>query len=516
MAFSDLEQLCVYINEKIGNIKNTLFLRNGGQELALVTILNKIGDEIIEVNELLNKLELEIEYQEQTSNSLKELCESLEEDYKDGQHLKENIPTHLPQVAVTKNFEKGPDVNPEELVIVVEPASITKPQKGQRNIKDISFITSGEFNGIPAYLKARLTYCQINDVIKEINKASKDKIVHQPKKPMNSVVRDLYHRFTKEETKDTKGHYCFLMEVDIKEFRALKADKRFLVILYILEHGNRKTNLRPHEPLSQPQKRIGIDLNLKGQIVNLRNEEKEELYRTQRARTNPNSGLRGSLGALLSALSKAPPTLLDALDALTQVGTCAMCIHGECLTRCYGLCTQAELQRMQRYLGPVRSAGLRGRTRSPYLVKPELTAPRPSLRRPQYPLPPRLSHLGSDGVSTASQSTWATCRPEAGSPACCLPLPLPAHDGLRERTAAPRRLTQVEEESCRQGGERARWPRVPGLHARTQTVLTAVRWQNCPRTACPRGLQAANLEGLRAATALSGSHRFPTRVKEWR
>lgn len=57
------------------------------------------------------------------------------------------------------------------------------------------------------YMKSRLTYCQINDVIKEINKAvvSKYKILHQPKKSMNSVTRNLYHRFIDEETKDTKG-----------------------------------------------------------------------------------------------------------------------------------------------------------------------------------------------------------------------------------------------------------------------------------------------------------------------
>lgn len=56
-------------------------------------------------------------------------------------------------------------------------------------------------------MKSRLTYCQINDVIKEINKAvvSKYKIVHQPKKSMNSVTRNLYQRFVDEEIKDTKG-----------------------------------------------------------------------------------------------------------------------------------------------------------------------------------------------------------------------------------------------------------------------------------------------------------------------
>lgn len=50
-------------------IFSILFLLTG-QEPTLKTILNKIGDEIIVVNELLNKLELEIEYQEQTNSSL--------------------------------------------------------------------------------------------------------------------------------------------------------------------------------------------------------------------------------------------------------------------------------------------------------------------------------------------------------------------------------------------------------------------------------------------------------------
>uniref|UniRef100_A0A8C2P1S2 Uncharacterized protein n=1 Tax=Capra hircus TaxID=9925 RepID=A0A8C2P1S2_CAPHI len=85
----------------IGNIKKkTLSLRNCGKEPTLKTILNKI-DEIIVVNELLTKLELEVQYQEQTNSSLKGLSESLEEDYKDLEHLKENIPPDLPQVTVT-------------------------------------------------------------------------------------------------------------------------------------------------------------------------------------------------------------------------------------------------------------------------------------------------------------------------------------------------------------------------------------------------------------------------------
>uniref|UniRef100_G1PMP7 SKA complex subunit 1 n=2 Tax=Myotis lucifugus TaxID=59463 RepID=G1PMP7_MYOLU len=240
-----LDQICFHISEKIGNIKKSLSLRNCGQEPNSKTILNKIGDEILVINELLNKLELEIQFQEQTTDSLKELCASLEEDYKDVEHLKENIPPHLPQVTVTQNSVNVSDLDSEEPVKVEEPGVTKKPSKEQRNIKEMPFITSEEFNGIPAYMKSRLTYCQINDVIKEINKAvvSKYKILHQPKKSMSSVARNLYHRFIDEETKDTKGHY-FVVEADIKEFTALKVDKRFHVILNILRHCRRLSEVR--------------------------------------------------------------------------------------------------------------------------------------------------------------------------------------------------------------------------------------------------------------------------------
>lgn len=245
MASSDLDQICFHISEKIGNIKKSLSLRNCGQEPNSKTILNKIGDEIMVINELLNKLELEIQFQEQTTDSLKELCASLEEDYKDVEHLKENIPPHLPQVTVSQNSVNVSDLDSEEPVKVEEPGVTKKPSKEQRNIKEMPYITSEEFNGIPAYMKSRLTYCQINDVIKEINKAvvSKYKILHQPKKSMSSVARNLYHRFIDEETKDTKGHY-FVVEADIKEFTALKVDKRFHVILNILRHCRRLSEVR--------------------------------------------------------------------------------------------------------------------------------------------------------------------------------------------------------------------------------------------------------------------------------
>ncbi|XP_021005979.1 spindle and kinetochore-associated protein 1 [Mus caroli] len=215
------------------------------QDPALKTTLSKIGDEIIAVNELLNKFELEIQYQEQTNSSLKELCESLEEECKDVEHLKEHVPPHLPQVTATQSLVPKPELDPKESDKVEEPVLPKKPPKEQRIIKEMQFITMDEFNDVPAYMKSRLTYCQINDIIKEINKAvvSKYKIMHQPKASMSSVKRNLYQRFINEETKDTKGHH-FIVEADIKEFTALKVDKRFYVIMHILRHCHRLSEVR--------------------------------------------------------------------------------------------------------------------------------------------------------------------------------------------------------------------------------------------------------------------------------
>uniref|UniRef100_A0A2K6FTJ5 SKA complex subunit 1 n=1 Tax=Propithecus coquereli TaxID=379532 RepID=A0A2K6FTJ5_PROCO len=234
MASSDLEQLCSHVIEKIGNLKKTLSLRNC--EPTLKTILNKIGDEISVVNKLLKKLELKIQYQEHTNSSLKELCEPLEEYHKDVEHLKENVASPF--------SVKGSDLDPEEPVNIEESAPIKKPPKEQRSIKEMLLITCDEFNGIPAYMKSHLTCCQINNVIKEINKAviNKYKILYQPKKSMNSVARNLYHRFIDEETKDTKGHY-FIMEADIKEFATLKVDKKFHALLNILRHCQRLSDV---------------------------------------------------------------------------------------------------------------------------------------------------------------------------------------------------------------------------------------------------------------------------------
>ncbi|NXO74317.1 SKA1 protein, partial [Phainopepla nitens] len=133
----------------------------------------------------------------------------------------------------------------------VEPKNASKPAKEKTVIKEAALITTEEFESLPAYLKGRITYDQINAVVQQMNKAVVDKykILYKPPKSMSAPVRNLYYRFMDEETKDTKGGVFFIVEADIKEFTQLKLDKRFHSILSILRHCQRVREVRGPGPI---------------------------------------------------------------------------------------------------------------------------------------------------------------------------------------------------------------------------------------------------------------------------
>ncbi|NXM77140.1 SKA1 protein, partial [Serilophus lunatus] len=238
----DLEDLCSHINEKISNIKTYLQLRRIGEDQCLKSILSKIGKDMVLLHGLLNEMETVVEQQKKLKNLLQELQKAAERDQDEAQHLLEHIPAHLPKPTPTCIMAT---VKNEEQTKAVEPEAAKKPGKVTKVIKEMAFITAEEFAGVPAYMRGRLTYDQINAFVQEMNKAvvGKYKILHQPLKSMSSTSKNLYHRFITEENKDTKGQF-FIVEADIKEFTELKLDKRFHSILSILRHCHRVREVR--------------------------------------------------------------------------------------------------------------------------------------------------------------------------------------------------------------------------------------------------------------------------------
>ncbi|NWI62265.1 SKA1 protein, partial [Todus mexicanus] len=203
-ASSELEDLCCHINTRILNIKKTLQLRNIGQDPSLQDTLGKIRHEMVSLHGLMDKMETELKEREKLKNSLQELRKSAERDQLEAQHLRENIPPHLPQPTQSCFFTAWLQ-EPRSFLITFccLTGNIPNPRIPKRDPDPVGF----RFPHSSRYMKGRLTYEQINAVVQELNKAvvSKYKILHQPLKSMSVPVRNLYHRFQEEETKDTKG-----------------------------------------------------------------------------------------------------------------------------------------------------------------------------------------------------------------------------------------------------------------------------------------------------------------------
>ncbi|KFQ12527.1 Spindle and kinetochore-associated protein 1, partial [Leptosomus discolor] len=214
-----------------------------GQEPSVKSVLPEIGQEMSILHDLMNKMEAEVQRQEQLNNLLKELRKSVERYRSEAQHLYENIPPSLPEP--TQSCTKELPVKSEEQTKAVEPKRPKKPPKEPKPVKEALLLTAEEFKSVPAYMKCRLTCDQINAVLQDMNKAvvSKYKILRQPLKSLSTVDRNLYHRFLKDETKDTKGEY-FVVDADIEEFTQLKVDKRFHRVLNILRHCQRVREVR--------------------------------------------------------------------------------------------------------------------------------------------------------------------------------------------------------------------------------------------------------------------------------
>ena len=72
------------------------------------------------------------------------------------------------------------------------------------------------FSSFNRYMKGRLSYQQVNTFIDELNKAftAKYKLLRQKKSTMNDRNRKLYAALKMQESKDTKGTFCWLKKSD--------------------------------------------------------------------------------------------------------------------------------------------------------------------------------------------------------------------------------------------------------------------------------------------------------------
>ncbi|XP_061533290.1 spindle and kinetochore-associated protein 1 isoform X2 [Phycodurus eques] len=234
----DLETISCHINDRISSIQCLL-------DLSIAEVpqnkMKKLKQELDALEKLLMEFEKNVGQQKDQLQHLKAVEELFQNNRESLQHLKDNVPAHMPNLCPNKENEpithksQVPDVESTQQQTV----------KIKSHVRQIEFITLTEFECIPRYMKGRLSYDQLNKAVENINTAvvAKYKIFHQPLKTLNNHARKLYQRFKDQETKDTKGEY-FVVEDDFREFTQMKVDKRLQGILNMLRHCQRLRELR--------------------------------------------------------------------------------------------------------------------------------------------------------------------------------------------------------------------------------------------------------------------------------
>ncbi|XP_012713494.3 spindle and kinetochore-associated protein 1 isoform X1 [Fundulus heteroclitus] len=240
-TMGDLEEISQQFQNKLSSIQ--LMLDLSATDFPKQKI-KKLGEEILELQIILEEFDKCVDHQKVQLQQLKELEKLIQNDLEGVQHMKDNIPAHIPKK--TSPVKENTDGGNQNTATDVQPAQAEHVKKTKRGfVREMHYITSQEYESIPQYMKGRVSYEQLNAVVESINTAirAKYKILSQPMKALNIHARNLQQRFKNQESKDTKGQF-FVVEDDILEFTQMKVDKRFQGILNMLRHCQRLREIR--------------------------------------------------------------------------------------------------------------------------------------------------------------------------------------------------------------------------------------------------------------------------------
>ncbi|KAM9807627.1 SKA complex subunit 1 [Neosynchiropus ocellatus] len=237
---SELQDLSDHFHERLSSIQRLLDLSSAE---VPQNKMKKLAQEITSLGSQTERLETFVERQRDQLKQLKALEEIYQHHLESVQHLVVHIPVHMPKRKSPAKATEAAAVKSEAAGAAPVPAETSR--RGNRNIRTMMVITLPEFEGIPQYMKGRITYDQLNAAVQTINAAvvAKYKIVQQPVRSLNNHSKKLHQRFKELETGDTKGQF-FVVEEDIRDFTQVKVDKRFQLLLNMLRHCHRLKELR--------------------------------------------------------------------------------------------------------------------------------------------------------------------------------------------------------------------------------------------------------------------------------
>ncbi|XP_061428367.1 spindle and kinetochore-associated protein 1-like [Lethenteron reissneri] len=260
-----VEDLELLVRTKVDALRLALQIRDvDADDEWLVRMLHSVESELQEAEALVQEMQQLQKQRNQVALEVQAVMAQITRNNESLQHMLENLPKHLPgkQPPLVASMQAsgdphvtgaqgGPLLGPQAGVQATAGAPLqpAQPPKKERPapppIPAINILTVSEFEAVPAYLKGRMAYEQVNGTVHEINcaLASKYTLLRQPKRSLGEAAVKRHRVYREQETPHTKGH-SFFVENDLRENSKLRVDKRLFNLLGVLRHCQRLREVR--------------------------------------------------------------------------------------------------------------------------------------------------------------------------------------------------------------------------------------------------------------------------------
>ncbi|XP_049950338.1 spindle and kinetochore-associated protein 1-like isoform X1 [Schistocerca serialis cubense] len=219
---------CLGMVEILGGVNDNVVKRCG----VLSSELNLCQKYVEELHTLLFKYSSEIEK-----------TEKLQIDFCTLDEIVDNVSNNIPPI-----FKREPVPSQSKTAVPNQSNAVSSkgPKKPQQLVPRINLVQFEEFKETPTYLRGRMKYDDLNDIVQEINQiiAKKYSIVTQQLKTLKRSEQELWRKYKLEEVNEVKGSY-FITDDDLK--RNIAQNKLIYVTKYaipLLRHVKKVSEVR--------------------------------------------------------------------------------------------------------------------------------------------------------------------------------------------------------------------------------------------------------------------------------
>ncbi|CAL4115155.1 unnamed protein product, partial [Meganyctiphanes norvegica] len=215
--------------------------------LEVSSIATELGDikwNIEHLKDSMTRAKQDLKYSVKLKEKMLNLSKRLD-------HMKTNLPHHLPTNKSTGSSASAKVK--EEVNNAKDNKENVSPQKTLNNqnksatkqITIIEYITVEEFESVPKYIRGRLQYDQVNNIVDQINKTLEAKytLLRKPRAKASDVEMKQITACKRQENNETKGLY-FVVDEDLKRWSSLKLDPAVRSMLTVLRTLKRLREVR--------------------------------------------------------------------------------------------------------------------------------------------------------------------------------------------------------------------------------------------------------------------------------